>query len=131
MDSKILPRDKRLNSRARDLRNNATKQENRLWYDFLKKQELQFYRQRVIGEFIADFYCPVIRLVIEVDGAQHFVKDAIEYDSQRTEYLESLGLTVIRFTNIDVDRNFAGVCRVIEQAILSRHTATAPLPKEP
>lgn len=132
----ILPRDKKLNPRSRDLRNNATKQENHLWYDFLKKQKQQFYRQRVIGDYIVEFYCPTLRLVIEVDGAQHYEKGAIEYDTVRTEYLDSLGIMVVRITNKDIDRNFQGVFAVLEDTILSRHEtrgldATAPLPKEP
>ena len=116
----ILPRDKKLNTYSRDLRNNATKQENHLWYDFLKLQPCQFYRQRIIGEYIADFYCHKAKLVIELDGAQHYENDALEYDAQRTEYLESLGLIVLRFTNRDVDEDFKAVCMMIEQTILSQ-----------
>ncbi|MEA4924226.1 MAG: endonuclease domain-containing protein [Syntrophomonadaceae bacterium] len=113
----FLPRNKKLNPYSRSLRNNATKQENHLWYDFLRKHPLRFNRQRIIGEYIVDFYCPKANLVIELDGSQHYEEDAVEYDKRRTDYLKSLGLTVIRFTNADVDRNFDGVCQTIERAI--------------
>jgi very-short-patch-repair endonuclease len=112
--------EKKLNICSRNLRKNATKQENHLWYDFLKKHSFQFYRQCVIGEYIVDFYCPHANLVIEIDGSQHYEEDAIEYDKRRTAYLECLGLTVMRFTNKDIYSNFDGVCQVIEQTILSQ-----------
>ena len=120
MEGEFLPRDKKLNPYARNLRNNMTKQENHLWCDFLKKQPLRFNRQRIIGEYIADFYCPKANLVIELDGSEHYEVEAIEYDKRRTSHLKSLGLTVIRFTNTDIDRNFEGVCQAIEQTILSQ-----------
>lgn len=117
MDNNFLPRDKRLNDYSRNLRNNETKQEKHLWYDFLSKQSVRFYRQRIIGDYIVDFFCPSLKLVIEIDGAQHYEEEAIVYDKQRTEYLESLGLKVIRFANGDIDRYFVGVCAVIEQSV--------------
>ncbi len=120
MECEFLPRNKKLSPYSRDLRRNATKQENHLWYDFLKKHPLRFNRQRIIGEYIVDFHCPKANLVIELDGSGHYEDDAIEYDKRRTAYLESLGLTVIRFTNTDIDRNFDGVCQMIEEAILSQ-----------
>ena len=76
-----------------------------------------FYRQRIIGEYIVDFYYPAVKLVIEIDGSQHYEEDAIEYDTIRTSYLEGLGLTVKRFTNMDIDHNFTGVCTVIEEIL--------------
>jgi very-short-patch-repair endonuclease len=117
MDDKPLPRDVKLITRSRDLRNNATKQENHLWYDYLRKQPVHFYRQRIIGEYIVDFYCPAIKLVIEIDGSQHYESEGIEYDEHRTAYLEGLGLSVKRFMNNDIDRNFLGVCTVIEEIL--------------
>ena len=120
MENEFLPRNKKLNPYSRNLRKNATKQENHLWYDFLKKQPLRFNRQRIIGEYIVDLHCPKANLVIEIDGSQHYEEDAIKYDKRRTDYFESLGLAVIRFTNTDIDRNFDGVCQVIEQTILSQ-----------
>ena len=90
-----------------------------MWYDYLRKQKIHFYRQRIIGEFIVDFYCPARKLVIEIDGAQHNEKDAVEYDAERAAYIEGLGLKVIRFTNNEIDYYFAGVCEAIEEEILS------------
>ncbi|MCL2815537.1 MAG: endonuclease domain-containing protein [Oscillospiraceae bacterium] len=115
----MIPRNKTLRTRSIELRNNATKQENHLWYDFLKKCPVQFYRQRIIGNYIVDFYCPKAKLVIELDGSQHYEKETAEYDRVRTEYLNALGLRVIRFTNRDIDGNFNGVCQIVE-GILSQ-----------
>ena len=120
MSNEFLPRNKQLNPRSRNLRNNTTQQENHLWYDFLKNHSLQFNRQRVIGEYIVDFYCPRAKLVIEIDGSQHYEESAIAYDQRRTAYLEGLELTVMRFTNKDIDSNFDGVCQVIEQKVWSQ-----------
>jgi len=116
----MLPRNKNLKMRARELRNNATKQEEHLWYNFLRKHRLQFYRQRIIGSYITDFYCPKVKLVIELDGAQHYEKEALEYDEIRTEYLNAAGLFVLRFTNREIDDNFEAVCQAIEGTILSQ-----------
>ena len=116
----ILPRDKKQKPHSSFLRNNATKQENHLWYDFLKQSQFQFNRQRIIGEYIVDFYCPTAKLVIELDGSQHFEKEAIEYDTLRTGYLKSLGLKVLRFTNDEIDQSFESVCLKINKSILSQ-----------
>ena len=141
----LLPRDKNLKPRSTELRTNATKQEKRLWYDFLKRYSLHFYRQRIIGDYIVDFYCPKAKLVIEVDGSQHFEDDALEYDKVRTEFLNALDLHVIRFTNKEVDENFDGVCQMIDIEVqarikspvtlrvppsLKRRAKKAPFPKE-
>jgi len=120
MNEKFLKRNKDLNPLSRNLRKNMTKQENHLWYDFLKKQPQQFYRQRIIGQYIVDFYCDKAKLVIELDGSQHYNETNAEYDLERTKYLNELNLTVLRFSNFDVDRNFEGVCAAIERAILSQ-----------
>ena len=117
----MLPRNKDLKPRARELRNSTTKQENRLWYDFLRKHRLQFYRQKVIGHYIADFYCPKARLIIELDGLQHGEKEAVEYDAIRTEWFNALGLSVLRFSNREVDDWFEGVCQRIEGAIFGQN----------
>ena len=116
----MIPRNKKLKERSNELRNNATKQENHLWYDFLKNCRLQFYRQRIIGNFIVDFYCPKAKLVIELDGKQHYEEETMEHDALRTEYLNSLGLYVLRFSNRDIDHSFEVVCRSVEEAILSQ-----------
>ena len=103
--------------RAKSLRKNMTTQEKKLWYQFLKNHSLHWYKQRRIGNYIVDFYCADAKLVIEIDGGQHYSEQEIEYDKIRTEYLTGYGLKVLRFTNIDVDKNFAGVCYAITQAI--------------
>lgn len=106
--------------RAKELRGNMTKEEKKLWYDFLKKQNPKFLRQKIIGNYIVDFYCAKLKLVIEVDGAQHYKADNRKYDAKRTEYLESLGLTVIRILNRDINRNFVGVCSGLSNFIKDR-----------
>ena len=99
--------------RAKELRKNMTRQEKCLWYDFLRNYPLKFYRQRPIGKYIVDFYCTKLKLVIEIDGSQHYTDEAIKYDKLRTEYINSLGFTVIRFTNSEIDENFDTVCEKI------------------
>ena len=102
---------------AKQLRNNATKEENHLWYDFLSKYKVRFQRQKAIDNFIADFYCHKARLVIEIDGSQHFSKEGKVRDEFRTEILQEYNLKVIRFTNIQVNENFEGVCGYIDKVI--------------
>jgi very-short-patch-repair endonuclease len=99
---------------ARELRSNTTKEEKMLWYDFLSKYPVRFLRQRPIGRYIADFYCPVRKLVIEIDGKSHEQENAKEYDSIRTDYFNSLGIKVIRFGNEDIKNGFKHVCDMIE-----------------
>ena len=99
---------------AKNLRQNATPQENHLWYDFLSKYEIRFQRQKAIDNFIADFYCHTAKLIIEIDGSQHYTKEGREKDEFRTEILEGYDLKVIRFTNQQIDTNFYGVCRYID-----------------
>ena len=101
--------------RAKRLRREATPQEKHLWYDFLCRHSVRFQRQKTIGNFIADFYCHEAKLVIEIDGSQHYTEEGRKYDDFRTEILEGFDLTVIRFTNLQVDRNFSGVCAFIDR----------------
>ena len=110
----------KLRDRARELRKNMTPQERHLWYDFLRNYPIKFYRQRVIDYFIADFYCSSASLVIELDGSQHFTEDGHVYDEERTAIINHYGLTVIRFSNSDIDNNFESVCRKIDQLVLDR-----------
>ena len=105
-----LPYDGRLNGRAFDLRHEMTPQEKRLWYAYLRTYPVKVYRQRVIEHFIVDFYCPLARLVIELDGSQHYEDEHIKKDFERDEYLRHLGIKVLRYSNLDVNRNFEGVC---------------------
>ena len=111
------PYNSTLSERARELRINATKQENRLWYEYLRDFRPRFTRQRIVGSYILDFYCGTIKLAVELDGGQHYESKAMEYDKNRTEFLESLGIKVVRFTNIDVDKSFEGVCNTIENEV--------------
>ena len=103
-----------------------TKEERHLWYDFLRTHPYKFYRQRRIQNYIVDFYCHDIRLVIELDGSQHYDEAAKIYDAKRTTILNQLGLTVIRFTNQQINTSFSDVCNAISQYIndyqTSKHT---------
>ncbi len=101
---------------AQRLRHEMTKEERHLWYDFLKLLPQTFNRQKVIGPYIVDFYCASAKLVIELDGSQHFEEAGKNADRARDEYLSGLGLQVLRYSNADVNRNFNGVC----EDILSR-----------
>ena len=108
---------KSLTPLAKELRKNMTEEERLLWYTFLRKHTLRFYRQRVIDNFIADFYCSAARLVIEVDGSQHYEPKGLLKDSIRTERLEKHDLLVIRIPNNEVIRNLRGVCDYINYII--------------
>ena len=102
---------------AKTLRKNMTKQERRLWYDFLKTYPTRICRQKVIDSFVVDFYCRQVNLVIELDGGQHYQPKEIEKDNLRTQCLEKRGLRVIRISNNEIDKNFEGVCLYIDNAI--------------
>ena len=108
---------RRLVPLAKQLRKEMTKEERRLWYDYLRTCPVRFSRQKVLGKYIADFYSAEARLVIELDGSQHYDDINIEKDVQRTAFLESYGLTVIRIPNNEVNRNFHGVCEYIDAAV--------------
>jgi very-short-patch-repair endonuclease len=112
----MYPYDPKLKQLSQQLRNNMTDAEKLLWSKLRMKQPkgLMFSRQKPIGGYIADFYCHKAKLVIEVDGGQHFFEDSIEYDRIRDEFLSSMGLTILRFTNTDVLQNIDGVIEVIE-----------------
>ncbi len=105
---------KSLVPQAKQLRNNMTKEERHLWYDFLKDYPIRFNRQKVLGKYIADFYCHKANLVVELDGSGHYEEASLAYDRKRTEYLEEYNLTVIRISNLDVIKNFEGVCTYID-----------------
>ena len=99
---------------AKNLRKNMTPWERKLWYEFLRNYPLRFQRQKAIGNYIADFYCAKAGLVIELDGGGHYTPEQAEKDNLRTKELESMNLTVIRICNLDIDRNFRGVCEHID-----------------
>ncbi len=90
-----------------------TKEEKHLWYDFLKKLPVTINRQKVIDRYIVDFYCAKANVVIELDGSQHYEEEAKEKDKVRDEYLSSMGIKVLRYTNLQINREFEAVCRDI------------------
>ena len=112
-----LAYDKQNIALAKHLRKDATPQENRLWYDFLSKYEIRFQRQKAIDSFIADFYCHKAKLIIEIDGAQHYTKEGRQKDAFRTEILEGYDLKVIRFTNDQINTSFREVCAYIDTVV--------------
>ena len=105
---------------ARRLRREMTPHERKLWYLFLRKYPVKIYKRRIIGRFIVDFYCASAKLVIEADGSQHYEPQDITYDAERSAFLSSLGLEVLRFSNRDIDREFHSVCEQIDIAIQGR-----------
>ena len=107
-----------LTGTAKMLRKTMTKEERHLWYDFLKGYPVRFLRQKILGHYIADFYCAKAKIVIELDGSQHYESKGQESDKKRDEYLEALGITVLRYSNLDVNKNFRGVCEDILKHIL-------------
>ena len=115
---------------AKALRKNMTPWERKLWYDFLRNYPVRFQRQKALGNYIADFYCAKARLVIELDGGGHYTKEQARKDEQRTNDLNSMNLTVVRICNLDIDRNFCGVCeyvdRLVQNALPQSASLTAP-----
>ena len=104
----------KLTCNAKALRKNMTKEERHLWYDFLRSYPVRFLRQKVIDNYIADFYCHEARLIIELDGSQHYEEKGLIKDKIRTEKIESRNLTVIRIPNNEINNNFRGVCEYID-----------------
>ena len=113
MDQKML-------RNSQKLRRDMTKEERHLWYDFLKTYPVQFKRQTPVGSYVVDFYCHKAKLVLELDGSQHCEPAEMEYDHKRTAFLEEKGLYVLRFSNLDVMRNFVGVCEYIDRTVRAR-----------
>ena len=111
---------KELTPNAKRLRKEMTKEERHLWYDFLSAYPVRFLRQKVIGSYIADFYCSKAALVIELDGSQHYEPEEAEYDKRRTAELEKLGLKVIRIPNNEVFKNFDAICGYIDYLVKER-----------
>ena len=102
---------------AKALRKNMTPWERKLWYEFLRHYPIRFQRQKAIGNYIVDFYCAKIGLVVELDGGGHYTAEQTGNDNLRTNDLESMKLTVIRICNLDIDRNFSGVCEYIDLTV--------------
>lgn len=112
-NSNMLPR-------AKELRRDMTPQERKLWYLFLQKYPVKIYKQRIIESYIVDFYCASAKLVIEIDGSQHYTDSGTDYDQQRSRTLERYGLQVLRFSNREINTQFPLVCQAIHQAIQER-----------
>ena len=105
---------------AKALRKNMTPWERKLWYQFLKGYSIRFQRQKSIGNYIADFYCAKAKLVIELDGSQHYSDTGISSDIQKDTYFKNQSITVLRFSNLEVDKNFYGVCETIDRTVKER-----------
>lgn len=109
-----------LTLRAQQLRKNMTKEERKLWYEYLCNYPHRFRRQITVGNYILDFYCAAARLAVELDGSQHYELDGQAYDAQRADYLNSIGIEVLRFSNLDVLHNLRGVCEAIDLSVHQR-----------
>ena len=108
---------KSLKSNARALRTSMTAEECHLWYDFLKKLPTTVYKQRPLGNYIADFYIPRAKLVIELDGRQHMMPENRDADAKRDAYFQSEGIQVKRYSNKDINQNFRAVCEDILKVV--------------
>ena len=102
---------------AKNLRKNLTKEERRLWYDYLRTYPVKFLRQKIIGKYIVDFYCAKAKLIVELDGSQHYEEKGMECDAERTAFLEQYGIRVLRIPNNEVNKNLSGVCEYIDLAV--------------
>ena len=117
---KPLPTNESLKKYAVEMRKNQTDEEKKVWYQILKGRTPKFHRQRIIGNYIVDFYCPQLRLAIEIDGYQHFYEENIEYDNKRTEYIESQDIYILRFENTEVNKDIEYVRFIIDNACDAR-----------
>ena len=118
---------KNLTEKSKELRRNMTKEERHLWYDFLKHLDVTVQRQKVLNRYIADFYINSAKLIIELDGSQHYTEEGESYDSVRDDYFKRNGYTVLRYTNLEIQRNFRGVCEDI-MSHLTPHPSPAVTP---
>ena len=114
-------------SLAKTLRKNMTPWERKLWYLYLRNYPVRFQRQKAIDNYIVDFYCAKARLVVELDGSGHYQPDQTAADSVRTAALLQQGLQVIRVCNLDIDRNFRGVCEFIDESVRNSLPQSASL----
>ena len=110
---KPLPTNENLKKYAVEMRKNQTDEEKKVWYQILKGRTPKFHRQRIIGNYIVDFYCPQLRLAIEIDGYQHFYEENINYDNKRTEYIESQDIYILRFENTEFNKDIEYVRHII------------------
>ena len=115
---------------AKELRKNMTPWERKLWYEFLRSYPIRFQRQKAIGNYIVDFYCAQAQLVVELDGGGHYTPEQMQADAERTAALEKMKLRVIRICNLEIDRNFRGVCeflhREVQHSLPQSPLVTAP-----
>ena len=109
----IRHKNKSLTQFSKDLRAGMTKEENKLWYDFLKDLPVTINRQKVFGNYIADFYCARYKVAIELDGSQHYSDEGETHDAERTAYFAAQGIRVVRYSNLEIKKNFRGVCEDI------------------
>ena len=115
-----LPYKHELIANANRMRKSATPQENHLWYDFLRSYPIRFQRQKANENYIADFYCHRAKLIIEIDGSQHYERQGLDHDEARTIALEKYGLTVLRFSNREINTEFRAVCEKIDDEVRKR-----------
>ncbi len=111
---------------AKELRKNMTDEERHLWYDFLRSYPLRFSRQKILGKYIVDFYCAKAKLVIELDGSQHYEAEGMQYDMERTAFLEQYGLYVLRIPNHALKENFEDICEYIDRFVKQRSSQSSP-----
>ena len=111
---------KNLTDRAQELRKNMTKEERKLWYEYLRSYPLRFRRQVTFGNYILDFYCAAAKVAVELDGSQHYETSGQKYDARRDAFFDQNGIQVLRFSNTDVLRNLQGVCQAIDLTITNR-----------
>ena len=117
MDEVKVTKDNRLLPNAKALRRTMTPHERKLWYLFLRSYPVKIYKQRIIDRYIVDFYCAKAKLVIEIDGSQHYTEQGQYADANRSYVFEKFGLTVMRFSNREIDKEFDAVCEMIHNEI--------------
>ena len=123
-----IPVNVELDKYAKEMRKNMTPEETVVWYQILKGRVPKFHRQKIIGNYIVDFYCPQLKLVIEIDGVQHYFEEKSNYEAKRTEDLEKLGFYVLRFDNSDVKRDIEEVRMIINNVCEARAEGIELLP---
>ena len=124
-----MEHNQKLTPLAQKLRKEMTKEEKQLWYQYLRTYPFQFRRQVTCGRYILDFYCARARLAIELDGSQHYNPEKMQADRERTQYLNAMGIYVLRVPNNAIWKNLPGVCRQIDQIVEER--AGEPHPASP
>ncbi len=120
MKTTVVVKNNKMLPVARELRRKLTPQERKLWYELLRSYPVKFYKQRIIESFVVDFYCADARLVIELDGSQHYTEQGKAYDEERSKVLELYDLKVIRFTNLEIDQQFETVCEAVDREVKER-----------